>query len=107
MFSHNQRNTTPAKGATSLRCLPQISNSNKPGTRVRVKRNVGITHYTRYIKAQYLHFRILGSSVIAATNEKYPFSSTIRFAINNCGYLVGWTGLHTLGAGIDFREKYG
>ncbi|HWP41879.1 MAG TPA: transposase [Blastocatellia bacterium] len=40
MFRHKQRSTTPAKGATSLRCLPQISNINKPGTRVKEEKDM-------------------------------------------------------------------
>jgi hypothetical protein len=78
---------------------------------IKVKKKVGITHYTRYLKGTYTYFDIQTNTILGVfpqTQRQLRFSDLIYFTLKACGRLVGWTDFSSQGdkAERDFYKVY-
>jgi hypothetical protein len=56
-----------------------------------VKNKVGITHYLRYIKAEYDYFEIRDNTCYAIFKKNYSYEDVVSFILDKCGDLVDWS----------------
>ncbi len=76
--------------------------------RIGVKKNVRITHYTRYLKLAYRDF-VIGEEHIWAFRGTHNWLAQLTyFVVSRCGHLVGWSGFKNTEETIRFMvKKYG
>ena len=74
---------------------------------MRLKKHLGLTHYTRYLKAAYTSFDIYQNELSGySDSDEYGFSDLVSFTLWKCGHLMGWTNFPENDDVYFLAEKY-